>query len=306
MPNIENPENPVPDRGVAAGPSSLRRRWLLNGALLILIGVLVWLAVHRAGLEKKVSSPPLTALTTEAVSKLRIQRPDQPAIVLEKSGTFWTLSKPVPARANPFNVESLLRVISAPGDTRFSAKAGELAKFGLDKPQSRLWLNDQEIAFGSLHPLNNRIYVLYQNEVVLIPGHYLGPVLYPYPNFIDSRLFEENRKLTSIGLPDFTLSLENGAWQKNPPDSKLTSDRMNDFAAEWQNARALGVEKYSGKPVLDRITIASTHEAKNEKLVLGILAYKPSFVLLRPEENLEYHFTEETGKRLLSLSPGNE
>ncbi|HEU5338987.1 MAG TPA: DUF4340 domain-containing protein, partial [Sulfuricaulis sp.] len=195
--------------------------------------MLVWLAVHRAGQEKEVSSPPLTALAMEAVSQLRIERPDQAAIVLEKSGTAWTLTKPVPARANPFNVENLLRVISAPGETRFTAKAGELVKFGLDKPQSQLWLNDQEIAFGSLHPLNNRIYVLYQNEVVLIPGHYLGPVLYPYSNFIDSRLFEENRKLTSIKLPNFTLSLKNGAWQKNPPDNKLTSDRMNNFAAEW-------------------------------------------------------------------------
>lgn len=306
MPDSEKPVDPEPDRGAAVGPSGLRQRWLLNGALLILIGVLVWLAVHRAGQEKEVSSPPLTALATEAVSQLRIERPNRASIVLEKSGTAWTLTKPVPARANPFNVESLLRVISAPGETRFTAKAGELVKFGLDKPQSRLWLNDQEIAFGSLHPLNDRIYVLYQNEVVLIPGHYLGPVLYPYTNFIDSRLFEENRKLTSIRLPNFTLSLENGAWQKNPPDNKLTSDRMNNFAAEWQNARALGVEKYSGKPALDRIIVASMHDAKIEKLVLSILAYKPSFVLHRPEENLEYHFTEETGKRLLNLSPGNE
>ena len=306
MPDTEKPVNPAPDRGADAVLSGLRQRWLLNGALLILIGLLGWLAVHRAGQEKEVTGPPLTAMATEAISQLRIERPDQTVIVLEKTGTAWKLTKPVPARANLFNVESLLRVISAPGDTRFTSKSGELVKFGLDKPQSRLWLNDQEIAFGSLHPLNNRIYVLYKNEVVLIPGHYLGPVLYPYTNFIDSRLFEENRKLTSIKLPDFTLSLENGAWQKNPPDSKLTSDRMNDFAAEWQNARALGVEKYSGKPVLDRIIIASTHEANNEKLVLGILAYKPSFVLHRSEENLEYHFTEETGKRLLNLSPGIE
>ncbi len=301
MPENEKPSNSGADTAPPANPSGLRRRWLLNGALLVLIGGLAWLAAHRAGQEKDVPGPPLTALATEAISQLRIERPDQPVIVLEKSGAAWTLTKPVRARANLFNVESLLRVVSAPGDTRFAANAGELVKFGLDKPQSRLWLDDQEIAFGSLHPLNNRIYVLYKNEVVLIPGHYLGPVLYPYTNFIDSRLFEENRKLTSIRLPDFTLSLQDGAWRKHPPDSKLTSDRMNDFAAEWQNARALGVEKYSGNSVLDRIEIASVHEAKNEKLMLGILAYKPSFVLHRPDENLEYHFTEETGRRLLQV-----
>jgi len=302
MPDTEKPHDSGHDVGQPASSSGLRRRWLLNSGLLLLIGVLAWLAVHRAGQEKDVSGPPLTALATEAISTLRIERMDQPVIVLEKSETVWTLTKPMPARANPFNVESLLRVISAPGDTRFTAKAGELVKFGLDKPQSRLWLDDQEIAFGSLHPLNNRIYVLYENEVVLIPGHYLGPVLYPYTNFIDSRLFEEDRRLTSIKLPNFTLSLQDGAWRKAPPDDRLTSDRINEFAAEWENARALGVEKYSGRNALDRIEITSTRDGKKEKLALGVIAYKPSFVLHRPDENLEYHFTEETGKRLLKLS----
>jgi len=41
---------------------------------------------------------------------------------------------------------------------------------------------------------------------------------------------------------------------------------------------------------------------KTEKLVLGVLAYKPDFVLYRRDENLEYHFTEDTGKRLLTIS----
>ena len=306
MPEDNKVSNPAPDTSPPTGPSGLRRRWLLNAGLLVLIGVLGWWAIYRSGQEKDVPGPPLTTLSVESIAKLRIERPDQPPIALEKSGKTWALVKPLPARANPFNVESLLRTVSAPGDTRFPAKPGELAKFGLDKPQSRLWLDDREIAFGALHPLNNRIYVLYKNEVALIPGHYLGPVLYPYTNFIDSRLFEEDRKITSIRLPDFTLSLENGAWRRNPPNDKLTSDRMNDFAAEWNNARALGVEKYSGKPVLDRIEITSIRKNENEKLTLGILAYKPSFVLHRPDEHLEYHFTEETGKRLLNLSPGNE
>jgi hypothetical protein len=306
MSDTEKPASRARGQGPPAGPSGLRRRWLLNGGLLVLIGVLAWLAAHRAGQEKDIAGPPLTPLAAETVSQIRIERPGQPAIVLEKTGKAWALTTPVRARANPFNVESLLRIVAAPGETRFAMTTTELAKFGLDKPQSRLWLDNQEIAFGSLHPLNNRIYVLYNHEVVLIPGHHLGPVLYPYTNFIDSRLFEENRKLTSIRLPDFTVSLQNGAWQKTPRDNKLTSDRVNDFAAEWHNARALGVEKYSGKTVLDRIEIVSAHDEKNQKLVLGIIAYKPSFVLLRPDENLEYHFTEGTGKRLLNLSPGSE
>ena len=306
MPDIEKPRETAQDRAHPASPSGLRRRWLLNAALLILIGALAWLAIHRAGLEKNVAGPPLTTLVADTVSQLRIERPDHPVITLEKTGKEWRLTAPVRARANRFNVENLLRIATAPGATRFPVVAADLAKFGLDKPRSRVRYGDEEIAFGSLHPLNNQIYIQYKDEVVLIPGHYLGTALFPYTHFIDSRLFEENRKITTVKLPGFTLTQENGAWRKQPPDGKLTSDRLNEFAAEWRNASALGVEKYSDKEVLGRIEIVSVRDGKTEKLTLGILAYKPDFVLYRADENLEYHFTEDTGKRLLNPSPGEK
>jgi hypothetical protein len=39
-----------------------------------------------------------------------------------------------------------------------------------------------------------------------------------------------------------------------------------------------------------------------DQLELGILSYKPDFVLYREDENLEYRFTEDTGKRLLDIN----
>lgn len=302
MPDTGKPRKNPQDQPSSTGPAGLRQRWLLNAGLLVLIGLLAWLALHRAGQEKDVAGPPLTTLAVDTISQLRIEQPDHAAIALEKTGARWALTAPVRARANPFNIETLMRILAAPGETRFPAGGQDLARFGLDRPRSRVHYGAAEIAFGSLHPLNDRIYVLHNNEIVLIPAHYLASALYPYTNFIDSRLFEEQRKITVIKLPDFTLTQQDGAWRKQPPDEKLTSDRLNEFAAEWQNARALGVEKYSGREILDRIEISSVRDAKTEKLVLGILAYKPDFVLYRRDENLEYHFTEDTGKRLLIIS----
>lgn len=298
MPEAEKPGNSAP----LATPPGLRRRWLLNAALLVLIGLLAWLAIHRAGQENGAAGPPLTALAADAVMQIRIERPGHPAITLEKTGNEWRLTAPVQARANPFNVENLLRILTAPGATRFPAVAQDPAKFGLDQPQSRVRFGDEEIVFGALHPLNNRIYVRHGSEIALIPAHYLSGALYPYNNFIDSRLFEEDRRITAIRLPDFTLTQKDGVWHRQPVQAGLTSDRINDFAAEWQNARALGIEKYSGKEILDRIEITSLRDDKTEKLTLGILAYKPDFVLFRKDEHLEYHFTEDTGKRLLNIT----
>jgi len=285
-----------------APTSGLKRRWLLNAALLALVAGLVVVVLFLPGQKKPTPGPPLTAIAADGVSRIRIEKPEQPGIVLEKTGSDWTLTVPLKARANRFNVERLLRVLTAPGDTRFPADSIELSQFGLDKPVARVWFDDQEIDFGTLHPLKNQVYVLYDNEVVLIPSHYLAGPMYSYTNFIDSGLFDDGLKLTAIKLPDFMLTLKGGVWQRQPEDKQLTSDRVNDFAAEWQNARALTVDKYSGKEAIGEIEITAMRDNQAEKLKLGILAYKPDFVLHRPDENLEYHFTEETGKRLLNLT----
>lgn len=302
MPETGNSDKTDMSRGGADAPSGLRRRWLLNAGLVVLIGALAGIAVYRSGQEKVVAGPPLTARAADTVTRIRIERPERPAIVLEKSGGEWRLTAPVPARANTFNIESLLRVLAAPTDARFPAVATELAKFGLDKPQARAWFDNDEIAFGAQHPLKNRIYVLYKNDIELIPSYHLAAAIYPYTNYIDSRLFEQDRQFTVLKLPDFTLTLKDGVWHRHPPDKKLTTDQINDFVSEWQNARALSVEKYSRKEALGAIEITSTLDGKSEKLRLDILAYKPDFILHRQDEDLEYHLTEATGKHLLHLS----
>src|SRR3989344_1678159 len=302
MPEAEKTDKPESSGNGTQAASGLKRRWLLNAGLLALIAALAWIVVQRSGQQKEFPAPPLTGLTAAGVAHVRIERPEQPAIAIEKTGNEWKLTAPLPARANRLNVETLLRVLSAPAETRFPAVAAEPPQYGLEKPSARVWLENEEIAFGALHPLKNQIYVLHNNAVALIPGYHLSAATYPYTNFIDSRLFEEDRKLTSLKLPGFMLSLKDGVWRRQPVDKRLTSDRINDFASEWQNARALSVDKYSGKESTGRIDITSIRNGENEKLPLGILAYKPDFILHRRDETLEYHSTEATGKRLLNLS----
>ncbi|OGI49187.1 MAG: hypothetical protein A2151_06650 [Candidatus Muproteobacteria bacterium RBG_16_65_34] len=283
----------------------MHSRWLLNLGLLVLVAGLALLAVFRPGPQQDAAGPPLTALDPESVARVRIEKPDREPGVLEKSAGAWRLTSPVPARANRFNVEALLRLARAPVAARLPA-GEETSQYGFDSPQARVWLGDEEIVIGGLHPFKNQHYVRYKNETVLIPSHHVAVALYPYGNFIDSRLIEEELKPVAIRLPGFTLTLKDGAWQKTPRDEKLTTDRIHDFVAEWRNARALSVERYSGKPALKRVIFTLTKNGKTENLVLGILAYEPDFILYRPDEGLEYHFPEEIGKRLLRLSAGED
>lgn len=279
----------------------IRKRWWVNLALIALLGGLALFAVYQPG--KKPPAPKLTTLAADAVTRVRIERSGQETIVLEKSASGWRLKEPIAARANGFNVESLLRLAGAEVNATIADGERALGQYGLDPPRARVWLDEEEFAFGDLHPLKNQVYVRYRKQLYLIPGHLYGPAGYDLRRYLATRLLEEDRKPVSFRLPGFAVVLKDGSWQREPADENLSGDRINDFVREWQHASALDVDRYSGRPVVGRIDIAFAGEGdKTQPLRLGILAYQPEFVLVRHDEGLEYRFPEETGKRLLNLS----
>ncbi len=281
----------------------MRARWLLNLALVLLISGLVSIAIYKPGQEKTAASAPLTELMFDTITRIRIDKSSREVIALEKNDGHWHLTAPFSARANTLNVEKILQLLTAPSAIHFPAITNELAKFGLDAPGARLRLDNEEFVFGTMHPLNNQIYLLYKNTIHLIPNYYYIDVSRSSTHFIDSRLLEENRKITGLKLPGQSLVLKDGAWVLQPANPKIASDRITGLVAEWQNARALSVVKSSGKSALQQIEVMTMLNENNESIIFDIISDKPEFVLERRDEKLEYHFTEETGKRLLAPSP---
>ncbi len=281
----------------------VKKRWWLNLALIALIGALAFIALWQPGKQAPPSLPRLTTLAPETIVRARIERPGAEPIVLEKGASGWRLSAPLAARASSYNVESLLRIADAEVQATLGAVAQTPEAYGLATPRARLWLNDEEFAFGDLHPLKNQVYVRYREQLYLISGHLFGPLGYGYQRYLSTRLLEEQRKPVAFKLPGLQVVLKDGSWQREPADPGLTSDRINDFVREWQHASALEVDRYTGKPALDRLEILfSADEGRLEKLSLAVLAYQPEFILYRADEGLEYRFPEAIGKRLLTLA----
>lgn len=296
-------------------PPRLRRRWLVNLALLAIVVTLAALTFYYRQQEKAGLGPPLAAPATENVDRVRIERPGQPAIVLEKhaddsrdgggraqSGTRaenWRLTSPVAARANRFNVENLLRVGAARSELKLDG--GDPAAYGLVTPQAKLEVGTETFEFGALHPFHSQVYVRHRGVVHLVNAQALHAVLRAPNHFIDARLLEPERRLVGLRLPGFTLDLKDGRWQHQPPAKDLTSDRIGDFVARWTNAHALSVEPAGTRPTLASVRLMLTRASTPETLTLEIVSYKPTFVLRRRDEKLEYHFPEEIGKRLLDI-----
>ena len=282
----------------------MKNRWLLNIGLTLLVGALVLLVLYKPGAKKEAEGTPLTALTADAVQRIRLVRPKQPELVLDKSGEDWRLTAPRTARANSFRVNEVLRVAATRVGTRFPAASTELGKYGLDQPLATLFLNDAEIRFGGMHPLDNQLYVLHDGQVQLIPASVFRAVSAPLADFLSTSLIEDKAKPLAFKFPAFSLKQnEQGAWARTPELKDLGSDQVNRFVDEWRHARALSTAAYSGKPVKERVTLTLADGDQQRVIEFGVLAYKPEFILYRKDENLEYSFPEETGTRLLRLKP---
>lgn len=278
----------------------MNSRVLLNLALVLLIAGLVLIVIYKPGREQP-KPVPLTAIEAATVHELRVERNGREAILLTRAESGWRLSAPVPGRANPHNVESLLRLLTTASEARV-AGGEDLTAFGLAPPKGIVQVDGEEIALGNLHPTRNLVYARYRGEVHLISAHSQAAASYPYTQFLDTRLFEESRKPVAFKLPGFTLALQDGQWRRRPEIKDLATDRLNDFVREWQHASALSVERASDRAPSSTIEIGFEREGKTEKLILGVVSRQPELVLRRTDERLDYHFPEDAGKRLLILN----
>lgn len=278
----------------------MKSRWILNLSLALLIVVLVLVVYFKPG-NGTPAGIPLTALSSDAVTRVRIEKHGSNPITLEQTPAGWRLQTPVRARANRFNVENLLRITKATSSFQTPANAAALSTYGLDKPAARLLLNDEEILIGAIHPMRQQHYLRYGDTIHLVDSHAVATALFNYSSFIDTQLIDDGHKLTALRLPGVRLVLKDGLWRREPRDEKISMDSLNHFVAQWQNARALSVEKLSGAPTLAQIELTFSEDAKPRSLKLAILAYAPEFVLARRDEGLEYHFPEDVGKRLLAM-----
>lgn len=289
----------------ASATSALGRRWWLNLGLLVLVAGLGLFAWYRSEHPSKQAKPLLTDINTDTVEQIEIERPHETNVRLERRDGGWRLVAPIEARADAFAADSLLRLLKAPIEGTVEPPAdAKLARYGLEQPKLRVRFDTAEIDFGERHPLKDEQYVKYESAVHLISTEYYTQATVPYTNLIDSRLIEPGRKFVSIKLPTFALALKDGTWVRDPEIKSLSSDRINAFVDEWRHARALNIKPHTGKKKpQESVAITFTKpDGRESRLTIDVLARKPELVLYRKDENLEYHFPEDIGKRLLELN----
>jgi len=136
-----------------------------------------------------------------------------------------------------------------------------------------------------------------RNKVFLLPTHYFAIAFSQPADFISKKLLSEDEIPTAFHFTHLKLERNNGHWAMTPPNPKMDQDQLNRFADDWRLASALHSQPYDQSKPISEYTL----QFQNGKSVqFLVLQQQPEFVLLRTDENIQFHFPQDTAKRLLA------
>lgn len=272
----------------------MKKSWLLNAALLILVVALGWFAYLKPRSDEPTSYA-LSTLKADQVRHVRLERGGSPAIAIEKKEDLWLITAPFTARADPFHLERLLAIVTARAAHRFAGT--DLARFELDQPQARLTIDGQSFSFGTVSAVTREQYVLTGGTVYAIDPRYGGALPATAEQLIGRQLFAGNEAPVRFEDGDFSVAQNGGKWSVTPPVADLSQDDFNRWVDEWRQTAALRAEHHADKKTIGEIKVEFRD---GRKLTLGILQREPELIISRPDEKVRYYFPSETARRLLT------
>lgn len=263
----------------------MRPRLLLNLLLLLGIGVLgTWFWLQPAFEEDRPES--ISPLNINAVQRLRIERPDQPTIELERRDRDWRVIAPLQADAEDSRVESILLLPLSASAGRFSASGANLEEFGLEPPQLTITYDSETFIIGDTSPLDEeRRYVLYDDDIHLFDARLYQRLNAPLNYYVNPSLTPTDSELTGIRLPGGQLHKSDGNWRAEPDNLTHTPAIT---AGAWQRARASYVKQHDDNDAAYDQSV-SLEFAGHDPIRYRIVATDPQIILARPEQDLQYH-----------------
>lgn len=278
------------------------RRNLLNGALLLVVAALALLAWLEPGHQPPPPQAKLTALDTSRVTHIRIERRTGKTVELEKVADRWRMVEPVAALANGFRIETLLRIAGYQSLGHNPVEGLDLAKYGLAKPEVKLFLDQTEIDFGDNTPIDSRRYVRTGSTVQLINDTAYYYLIGAWPTYLSQRLLEEGAHIEQLQLPGMTLVQQQGSWTVTPKPADYSADSATALVDNWQMTQAIDVRALAKEPNSGPGEPIEVKLAGNDTpLKFEIIARQPDLVLARRDLGIAYHLPAERTADLLTL-----
>jgi hypothetical protein len=88
-------------------------------------------------------------------------------------------------------------------------------------------------------------------------------------------------------------------WQLSPGKPDVSADAIQQLLDHWKNASALYARRYDGSKPDETITLEFSDMP--ETLTFKVISHSPELVLARPDWGIQYHFSGDMKKSLLTL-----
>jgi hypothetical protein len=276
------------------------KRMLLNMWLAAALLALVWVVWQEPGqAPKKEAAVKLTAVPATAITKIAITNHDG-TITLGKELGEWRLLEPVAIAANPVRVDDLLQVLQAESLVRFPAAGRDLSQYGLAAPAVKLRVNDTELLFGGVTPVDQQRYVKLGDTIHLIADRYMFDLTGDAAALVSRDLVPHGKRIVALDLPDKKLSRnEKGEWSMMPADKGVSSDAVQVLVNAWRDVQALRVAAYAKQAAQGEVVIGI--EGEQQPLRYQITARKPDLILARPEIGMQFYVAAEQAESLFSV-----
>ncbi len=233
------------------------------------------------------------------VQSVHIVRPQQ-EIMLKRLNDHWYLTTPLHARANEEKVRRILEILQAKSQQRFPLT--DLGRFGLERPNVLLTIDDTQSGFGGFAPTTNQQYMAAGDHVHLIAPRYALALPGSINDLVDPKLLAPGEIPVKFELPHFAAEFHHPNWRVTlqRSDHAVTEAALKDWIRLWQTASAAELILLSQ---LDS-DFVETGMLKiglqdGRQIDLKILHNAVSIVLVRADEEIGYQFPLDTGRHLL-------
>lgn len=275
-------------------------RSALNIGLLVAVAALA-ATVYFTKDEKKEESPPLTALRGEDITRIVLEHPDAAPITLSRRGDEWQLETPVQARADRFEVATLLNIATQHAYRKLKLDEINPAELKLAPPQFTLSFNTQKLSFGDVEPLEYRRYVQVGDEIALTDDPSATALDADYSDLVAKELLPLNPGIRSIEVPGLRVArdAQDHNWEAKPAGPLANAETAAHFVEAWRGARAMWnapmpADGGKGAPI--------TLTLDDQRIHLVLVARDPQLLIDRPDLKIRYTLSKADAESLLQLT----
>ena len=274
----------------------MKKRLLLNVLLLLLvIGIAAFLYFKPKKVEDKPAEFKLSTLKADEITRIEVSLRKGTPVVLEREGEQWFLTAPFRARADNFEARRLADLVRAVSEQKLPAT--DLGRFELEPPFATVILDKQTFTFGTINRMLKAQYVMTGDSVFMVNPQYAQAIPPQPERMADNRLWTTpEQQIVGVELPKFKVEQVDGNWVVTPkPPITPTQDDLNRFIDEWKLSSGTLTQPAKLKPSKEQ---AIVRMKDGKSVTVNLASRDPEFIVIRPDEGLQYHLSRETARRM--------